>query len=142
MIFTGGHDGTLLGWNFETRFIKTYMHEIDRTCVSEDYIRQSKSVDCLTIMEKQRILLSGTADQCIRFWDLKDITANKPPLFKFQNFLDKDESLSAFAVDSENEILLTADTAGRFKKFDIKGINWHCGSEKEIASKIRLLWYV
>lgn len=62
LIFTGGHDGTLLGWNFETRFIKTYMHEIDKTCVSEDYIRQSKSVDCLIIMEKQRILLSGTAD--------------------------------------------------------------------------------
>lgn len=118
------------------------MHDIDKTCVSADYIKESKSVDCLVIMEKQRILLSGTADQCIRFWDLKDITANKPPLFKFSNFLEPGESLSAFAVDSENEILLTADTAGRFKKFDIKGINWHCGKDSEILSKIRLLWYI
>jgi hypothetical protein len=30
---------------------------------------------------------------------LTDITANKPPLFKFEKFLDKEESLSAFAVD-------------------------------------------
>ena len=99
------------------------MHGIDDTCVSDNYIKESKSVDCITIMKAQRILLSGTADQTIRFWDLTDITANKPPLFKFEKFLDKEESLSAFAVDETNQILLTGDTAGRIKKFDLSGIN-------------------
>jgi hypothetical protein len=51
LIFSGGHDGTLLGWNFETRSIKTHMHGIDDTCVSDNYIKESKSVDCITIMK-------------------------------------------------------------------------------------------
>jgi hypothetical protein len=73
---------------------------------------------------------------------LTDITANKPPLFKFEKFLDKEESLSAFAVDETNQILLTGDTAGRIKKFDLSGINWRCGNSSEIKSKIRLCWYI
>lgn len=34
LVFTGGHDGTLLGWHFETGFVKYHFHEIDKTCVS------------------------------------------------------------------------------------------------------------
>ena len=83
LIFTGGHDGTLLAWHFETGFVKFYLHEMDKSCCSKDYIRESKSVDCLHIMQKHRILLSGTADQTIRFWDLNDLSSGKQPLLKF-----------------------------------------------------------
>jgi hypothetical protein len=27
LIFTGGHDGTLIGWNFETGYIKKTLHD-------------------------------------------------------------------------------------------------------------------
>jgi len=27
LIYTGGHDGTLISWNFETGYIKYYLHE-------------------------------------------------------------------------------------------------------------------
>ena len=50
-----------------------------------------------------------------------------------------------FATDSKNEFLLTADTAGRFKKFDISAIDWdlwRSGKEDVILSKIRLVWYI
>lgn len=62
LIFTGGHDGTILGWHFETGFIKHYLHNQDDTCQGEDYIKESKSVDSLLIMKKRNILVSGTAD--------------------------------------------------------------------------------
>jgi len=50
LIFTGAHDGTLLGWHFETGFVKYFFHELDKTMCSKDYIRDAKSVDCLHIM--------------------------------------------------------------------------------------------
>ena len=51
LIYTGGHDGSLIAWNFETGYIKYYLHEFDPTCMSKsgDYIRESKSVDCVRI---------------------------------------------------------------------------------------------
>ena len=33
-------------------------------------------------MKVRRILLSGSADQILRFWDLNDMQSGKPPLFK------------------------------------------------------------
>jgi WD40 repeat protein len=62
LVFTGGHDGTLLAWHFETGFIKFYLHEMDSTCCSKNYIKEAKSVDTLAIMTKKSILLSGSAD--------------------------------------------------------------------------------
>lgn len=50
LIFTGGHDGSLLAWHFETGFTKHVLHELDETCMSKNYVNDSKSVDCLTIM--------------------------------------------------------------------------------------------
>lgn len=45
LIYTGGHDGTLIAWNFETGYSKHYLHEKDPTCTSKDYIKEGKSVD-------------------------------------------------------------------------------------------------
>ena len=50
LIYTGGHDGSLIAWNFETGYIKFYLHELDPTCISKsgNYILESKSVDCVS----------------------------------------------------------------------------------------------
>ena len=50
LIYTGGHDGSLIAWNFETGYIKYYLHELDPTCMSKNgnYILESKSVDCVS----------------------------------------------------------------------------------------------
>ena len=74
LIFTGGHEGSLLAWHFETGFSKYSLHEKDKTCTSEDYVRESKSVDCLVIMQQLRLLMSGSSDGYIRFWDLNDLS--------------------------------------------------------------------
>ena len=73
LIFTGGVDGTLIGWNSETWFPRYQMHRWDDTCTSENFIAESKSVDSLVIFEERRVLLSMSADQWLRFWDLEDL---------------------------------------------------------------------
>jgi WD40 repeat protein len=119
LIFTGGHDGTLLAWHFETGFIKYYLHEIDPTCCSKKYINDAKSVDTLALMATKRYLLSGTADQTIRFWDLNDLSSGKQPVFKMSvNHADGD-ALTIIAVNEDGDRLVTADTAGRLKLWDI-----------------------
>lgn len=62
LIYTGSHDGTLIAWNFETGYIKYYLHSMDPTCTSKEYIKESKSVDVLLIMNERKKLLSMTAD--------------------------------------------------------------------------------
>lgn len=73
LIFTGGVDGTIIGWNFDTQFARHEMHKWDATCTSVEFIADSKSVDALIVMDEKRILLSMSADQMIRFWDLDDL---------------------------------------------------------------------
>jgi hypothetical protein len=53
LIYTGAHDGTLIAWNFETGYSKSYLHTLDPTCVSKDgkHIEESKSVDQLLILK-------------------------------------------------------------------------------------------
>jgi len=62
LIFTGSVDGALVAWNLDTGFARYHLHERDPTMKSEEFIKDSKSVDCLVIMEQHEILVSMTAD--------------------------------------------------------------------------------
>lgn len=48
LIYTGGHDGSLIAWNFETGYVKCNLHDYDKSCMSKEYIKDSKSVDCVS----------------------------------------------------------------------------------------------
>ena len=72
-IFTGGVDGTLIGWSLESGSPKYQLHDYDQTCRSDNYVRDSKSVDALVVMDERRLLISMSADQLLRFWDLTDL---------------------------------------------------------------------
>lgn len=81
MIYTGGHDGSLISWNMETGSAKRYLHDKDPTCLAQSSdpclaIKESKSVDALLILEKRNKLLSMTADQWLRFWSLQEHTSD------------------------------------------------------------------
>ena len=64
LIYTGAHDGTLIAWNFETGYSKSYLHSHDPSCTSKEgkHIEESKSVDQLLILENRQKLVSMTAD--------------------------------------------------------------------------------
>lgn len=81
LIFTGGIDGTIIGWTYETKFPRYEMHKWDPTCQSDNHIRDSKSIDALIVMDEEdpdrkRLLLSMSADQILRFWDIDDLPSN------------------------------------------------------------------
>ena len=53
ILWTGGHDGSLFGWNTETGTAKYRLHESEPSCMvgsTGNYIKEQKSIDCLTIM--------------------------------------------------------------------------------------------
>lgn len=135
ILYTGGHDGTLFGWHFETSSIKYRLHEKDPTCLSKNEfeqidrmkaIKESKSVDCLEIMfnriDESHILMSGTADQKIRFWNLEDMPSK--PLETLYTDQGEGEALTAFKATSDGKFLITGDTAGQLKCWDLRFVNF------------------
>ena len=140
LVFTGGHDGTLLAWHFETGFIKFYLHEMDSTCCSKNYIKEAKSVDTLAIMTKKSILLSGSADQMIRFWDLNDLSSGRQPIFKMMANHMEGDALTMIAVNQDCDRLVTADTKGRLKLWDTSLPDYRKDSDP--LSKMRVLWFI
>jgi len=70
--YTGGHDGTINCWNFETGQKRYELHEKDPTCTSKNHIKESKSVDCIIVLEEKKKLCTLTADQTLRFWNLNE----------------------------------------------------------------------
>ena len=138
LVFTGGHDGTLLAWHFETGFVKFYLHEMDPTCCSKNYIEEAKSVDTLALMAKKRLLLSGTADQTIRFWDLNDLSSGKQPIFKMKVDHEKGDALTMIAVNSNNDRLVSADTKGRIKLWDISTVDFRKDSDPKSKMRVQI----
>ena len=123
LIYTGGHDGTLIAWNFETGYSKNYLHEHDSTCTSKNYIQESKSVDALVIMEERDKLLSMTADQYLRFWNLDEHKSKKQMTFKYHCKHPPDDGLTSVAVTKDNNTLVTGDTSGQLKMWDISMVD-------------------
>lgn len=132
-VFTGGHDGTILAWNFETGFVKFYLHTKDKTCKSEKWIKDAKSVDCMYIMQDEEkvkgteyvhILVTGTADQRLRFWDLRDMSSNDYFLGSMHVGHNEEDALTAFCFNEDRTALVTADSKGRIMLRDVSETNW------------------
>lgn len=140
LIYTGGHDGSLIAWNFETGYIKFYLHELDPTCMSRsgNHILESKSVDCILILYKKQLIVSVTADQKIRFWDF-DVTGSKQPVFTLYADHEKLDSLTAIACDEDNDFIVTGDTAGCMKLWDISKHRFRVDLTSE---KMKPLWFI
>ena len=136
MIYTGGHDGTLISWSMDTGSAKRYLHDKDPTCLASNTkdpskpkdpnqaIKESKSVDALLILELRQVLLSMTADQWLRFWSLDELVTDGQPQFKFHCNHPDDDQLTAVAVTKDNNTLVTGDTSGQLKIWDITNVNF------------------
>ena len=151
LIYTGGHDGSLIAWNFETGYIKYYLHELDPTCMSKsgNYILESKSVDCvrkyiiskniqILILFKKSLIVSVSADQTIRFWDY-DVTSARQPVFTLYGDHEKLDSLTAIAASEDNNYLITGDTAGCMKLWDFSNFTFRVDHNSD---KIIEKWFI
>jgi len=80
-------------------------------------IIESKSVDCLEIIQNRRVLMSGTADQKVRFWDLDDLPSKPLEILNVEH--GTGEALTAFRATRDGKYLVTGDTAGQIKCWDL-----------------------
>lgn len=70
LLITGGQDGNIIIWHFETGFPKAYLHEKDRTCLPDGITAYSKSVEALIYSNRHQLLFSIHGDSKLRFWNL------------------------------------------------------------------------
>lgn len=140
LIYTGGHDGSLIAWNFETGYIKYYLHEMDPTCQSKsgNYILESKSVDCILILYEKELVVSVSADQMIRFWNF-DPTSSRQPCFTLYGNHEKLDSLTSINTTSDNNYLVTGDTAGCIKLWDLTNFTFRVDHNPD---KIIERWFI
>lgn len=86
-------------------------------------MRKSKSVDALVIMKERQKLLSMTADQYLRFWSTEENKDIKNPCFRFWCNHPDDDNLTAVAVSEDNNVIVTGDTQGQMKMWDISEVD-------------------
>ena len=64
------------------------------------------------------MIVSVSADQMIRFWDF-DVSSSRQPVFSLYGDHDKLDSLTSICTDVENEFIVTGDTSGGMKMWDL-----------------------
>ena len=74
-------------------------------------------------------LVSMSADQYLRFWNLNELSGGKQPSFKYyckhNPYGDNDlDGLSAIQLTQDNTTLLTGDTSGQLKCWDISEVDF------------------
>jgi len=79
-----------------------------------------------------------TADQYIRFWDF-DITGQKQPVFTFYGDHHKDDSISAVATTLDNDYIITGDTSGCLKLWNIMNFRFR---EDHSTENIKVEWFI
>lgn len=62
-----------------------------------------------------------TADKHLRFWSLTDA---KAPSFKFFCNHPPEDSLTAMAITKDNNFIITGDTSGQIKMWDVTDVNF------------------
>lgn len=69
-------------------------------------------------MYKEQLVVSVSADQKIRFWDF-DVTSGRQPIFTLYGDHDKLDSISAISTTEDNKYIVTGDTGGNMKMWDL-----------------------
>lgn len=74
-------------------------------------------------MEVRQKLVSMSADQYLRFWSIQKLDDGKMPCFRFKTNHPDDDNLTAMAVTEDNEYVITGDTQGQIKLWDISKVD-------------------
>lgn len=79
----------------------------------------------MLILTKREKLMTMTADQNLRFWNILETQTGKQPSFKFHCNHPKEDGLTAIAVSHDNNCLVTGDTSGQLKMWDISKVDFN-----------------
>ncbi len=83
-------------------------------------------------------MVSVSADQKIRFWDF-DVTSGRQPVFTLDGEHDKLDSISTIATTDDNNWIITGDTSGNMKLWDL---NNHKFRVDLTSDKIARVWFI
>jgi WD40 repeat protein len=103
-------------------------------------------------MQKERLLLSASADGLIRFWDLNDLSVENPRVYTMNafNYSFEEDQLTSVTIAREHvfvkkyekssDRILTGCTGGKIKCWDISRTNFR--TDKDPAETMRISWYI
>lgn len=112
LILTGGQLGQIIAWHMETGFPKAYLHEIDKSLLASNE-NESKAVEELLYSNLVHMLISVSADNSIRLWDMRDIS------FKIKHLVNGNNELITCACLSPDESwILLGDETGNVRVFE------------------------
>ena len=117
LIVTGGQLGQVIAWHMETGFPRAYLHEIDPSLLSasED---EPKAVEDLIYSGLICMLISVSADNCIRFWDMRDIT------FRHKSVLENNgELITCACLGPAEDVLVVGDEVGNVRIIGIAAVS-------------------
>ncbi|KAF9013557.1 WD40 repeat-like protein [Hymenopellis radicata] len=108
-LFSGSWDMTIKIWNRDTKDL------ISSTEGHTDFVKT------LLVVPSLQLLISGSSDKIVRFWDLSTISADQPlrSVGSISSHTRPVECLAAGAVSSTEFELCTADTMGVIKVWSL-----------------------
>ncbi|XP_050394974.1 WD repeat-containing protein on Y chromosome-like [Patella vulgata] len=129
LIATGGYDGTIIVWLRETghTYCRLNAHKGDKDYTRKEYDNLTKNyeaaIEKMLFLETRNyadkdtaVLVASGAEGWVRFWS---VAQGGRLLGQFNAAHKPDSSVNTMVVDSENRYLITADTMGVVKVWDI-----------------------
>ncbi|KIM87594.1 hypothetical protein PILCRDRAFT_284328 [Piloderma croceum F 1598] len=110
ILITGSWDKTIKLWNTDTRAL------ISSTPAHSDFVK------CLFVIPSLNLLVSGSSDKIVRYWDLSAISEGAPlsSLGYISSHTRPVECVDGFSQSATSAVLYTADTMGVIKVWDIE----------------------
>ena len=112
LIVTGGQIGQIIAWHMETGFPKAYLHEIDKSLLISAE-GESKAVEDLLYSNLVNLLISVSADNSIRLWDMRDLALKE--VFSLAN---NNEMITCACLSPNEKLLILGDEAGNVRVID------------------------
>ena len=112
LIVTGGQTGQIIAWHMETGFPKAYLHEIDKSLLTSGE-GESKAVEDLLYSNLVNLLISVSADNLLRLWEMRDLT-----LKEVFNLANNNEMITCACLSPNEKLLILGDEAGNVRVID------------------------
>jgi len=116
---TGGYDGALCLWHFDSA---TFVCKMWATGSEDSFIRrtrrQSRAIEQVKWLPRKRALLTCGAGGFLRVWDI----GSHQMMYEQDAKHKRGESLLTLSVEEEEKLIFVGDTCGRIKVFSIEGL--------------------
>jgi WD40 repeat protein len=93
----------------------------------------------MIVLEEKKVLLSASADQNLRFWDLYDMSSSSQPTFLMYADHPKGDSITALGTTTNNDYVLIGDTSGNLKLWNFQDFVF---GKDHTSENIHVEWFI